>query len=115
MGTKSDLRDDEETLHKLQAAKKVPITGDVAKAFAKKMECVAYLECSSLNQKGIREASRASRIMSILCARHKEPTLNWTYLAPIALLCCSNVFMTFAWYGQLKFPATPLWIVVLVS
>src|ERR1700753_4236979 len=23
--------------------------------------------------------------------------------------------MTFAWYGQLRFPATPLWIVVIVS
>ena len=36
-------------------------------------------------------------------------------VAPILLLCCSNVFMTFAWYGQLKFPATPLWLVILVS
>jgi uncharacterized protein (DUF486 family) len=37
------------------------------------------------------------------------------YLAPIALLFCSNVFMTFAWYGQLKFPNAILWQVVLVS
>ena len=37
------------------------------------------------------------------------------YLLPIALLVCSNVFMTFAWYGQLKFPATPLWILIPVS
>lgn len=37
------------------------------------------------------------------------------YLAPIALLFCSNVFMTFAWYGQLKFPNAVLWQVVLVS
>jgi uncharacterized protein (DUF486 family) len=36
----------------------------------------------------------------------------WTYLLPILLLCCSNVFMTFAWYGQLKFPATPLWLLI---
>jgi uncharacterized protein (DUF486 family) len=36
-------------------------------------------------------------------------------LAPIALLFCSNVFMTFAWYGQLKFPNAVLWQVVLVS
>ena len=41
--------------------------------------------------------------------------MSWPYIAPIALLCCSNVFMTFAWYGQLKFPATPLWLVILVS
>jgi uncharacterized protein (DUF486 family) len=36
-------------------------------------------------------------------------------LIPILLLAISNVFMTFAWYGQLKFPDRPLWIVVLVS
>jgi uncharacterized protein (DUF486 family) len=33
----------------------------------------------------------------------------------IALLVCSNIFMTFAWYGHLKFPNAPLWQVVLVS
>jgi uncharacterized protein (DUF486 family) len=37
------------------------------------------------------------------------------YLIPIALLFCSNVFMTFAWYGQLKFPNAILWQVVLIS
>jgi uncharacterized protein (DUF486 family) len=41
--------------------------------------------------------------------------MNWTYVAPILLLCFSNVFMTFAWYGQLRFPAAPLWLVVLAS
>ena len=41
--------------------------------------------------------------------------MTMPYIAPIMLLCVSNVFMTFAWYGQLKFPNTPLWIVILVS
>ena len=36
-------------------------------------------------------------------------------LLPIILLCCSNVFMTFAWYGQLKFPTYPLALTILVS
>ena len=36
-------------------------------------------------------------------------------LAPIVLLFCSNVFMTFAWYGQLKFSQAVLWQVVIVS
>ncbi len=27
------------------------------------------------------------------------PSLSMPHLAPIALLICSNVFMTFAWYG----------------
>ncbi len=33
----------------------------------------------------------------------------------IALLVCSNVFMTVAWYGHLKFTDQPLWKVILVS
>lgn len=33
----------------------------------------------------------------------------------IGLLLASNIFMTFAWYGHLKFKAAPLLIVVLVS
>lgn len=36
-------------------------------------------------------------------------------VAPILLLLASNVFMTFAWYGHLKFKASPLWIAILVS
>lgn len=39
----------------------------------------------------------------------------WTYLAPILLLIGSNVFMTFAWYGHLKFTDRPLMLVILVS
>ena len=39
----------------------------------------------------------------------------WSYAAPILLLMCSNVFMTFAWYGQLKYPGVALWVVVPVS
>jgi uncharacterized protein (DUF486 family) len=38
--------------------------------------------------------------------------MTWPYIAPVLLLCCSNVFMTFAWYGQLKYPGVALWIVV---
>jgi uncharacterized protein len=34
---------------------------------------------------------------------------------PVALLVLSNVFMTFAWYGHLKFTDRPLWLVVLAS
>ena len=37
------------------------------------------------------------------------------YIAPIVMLCLSNVFMTFAWYGHLKFDHRPLWILVIAS
>ena len=36
-------------------------------------------------------------------------------LLPIVLLTMSNVFMTFAWYGHLKFTDRPLWLVIIVS
>jgi uncharacterized protein len=36
----------------------------------------------------------------------------WPFVAPILLLSVSNIFMTFAWYGQLKYPTTPLWILI---
>ena len=36
-------------------------------------------------------------------------------IAPIFLLLISNIFMTFAWYGHLKFKNTALWLVILIS
>ena len=33
----------------------------------------------------------------------------------IILLTISNVFMTFAWYGHLKYKSSPLWIAILAS
>lgn len=36
-------------------------------------------------------------------------------ILPILLLIVSNVFMTFAWYGHLKFKTSPLYIAVMAS
>lgn len=33
----------------------------------------------------------------------------------IVLLTISNIFMTFAWYGHLKYKSAPLWSVILIS
>lgn len=33
----------------------------------------------------------------------------------IALLTISNIFMTFAWYGHLKYKDSPLWMAIVVS
>ncbi|HKY94638.1 MAG TPA: DMT family protein [Kiloniellales bacterium] len=38
-----------------------------------------------------------------------------TWLSPILLLLTSNVFMTFAWYGHLKYKEVALPLVILVS
>ncbi len=36
-------------------------------------------------------------------------------LITVGLLLISNIFMTFAWYGHLKFKSAPLVVVILVS
>jgi uncharacterized protein (DUF486 family) len=36
-------------------------------------------------------------------------------LRTVGLLLAANVFMTFAWYGHLKYKAAPLWAVILIS
>lgn len=40
------------------------------------------------------------------------PIASWI---PILLLTASNIFMTFAWYGHLKFKSSPLLLVILAS
>lgn len=42
-------------------------------------------------------------------------SLTSAHWMPIVLLMASNVFMTFAWYGHLKFKETALPVVILVS
>ena len=41
--------------------------------------------------------------------------MNLKSLIPLAMLAASNIFMTFAWYGHLKFRESPLWIVIMAS
>jgi uncharacterized protein len=41
--------------------------------------------------------------------------MRWAFYTPVLLLLSSNVFMTFAWYGQLKFPSVSLWLVIPLS
>ena len=36
-------------------------------------------------------------------------------ILPVLMLIASNVFMTFAWYGHLKFKASPIWLAVIAS
>ncbi|MGA2797949.1 MAG: DMT family protein [Thermoguttaceae bacterium] len=37
------------------------------------------------------------------------------WLVTLILLTVSNIFMTFAWYGHLRYKQTALWLVVLAS
>ena len=37
------------------------------------------------------------------------------FLIPVVLLTISNIFMTFAWYGHLKFKTAPIVLVIILS
>ena len=41
--------------------------------------------------------------------------LSFPTIAPIVLLVLSNIFMTVAWYGHLKFPHATMWAAILIS
>ena len=56
VGTKLDLRDDEETLSKLAAKKLAPITTEEGNALARELGAFRYLECSALTQRGLKSA-----------------------------------------------------------
>jgi uncharacterized protein len=43
------------------------------------------------------------------------PAILTPHLTTILLLVLSNVFMTLAWYGHLKFKSRALWLVILAS
>jgi uncharacterized protein (DUF486 family) len=36
-------------------------------------------------------------------------------MLPIVFLVISNIFMTIAWYGHLKYKSAPLWTVIVIS
>jgi uncharacterized protein len=44
-----------------------------------------------------------------------EITAGRGFIVTILLLFISNIFMTFAWYGHLKFRSAPLWKVIIIS
>jgi uncharacterized protein (DUF486 family) len=41
--------------------------------------------------------------------------MSWPYVAPVLMLVASNIFMTFAWYGHLKYKMSALWLAIIVS
>jgi len=55
VGTKNDLRNDEAQLQKLSKNNKKPITEEDAWSLVKKYSAVTYVECSSVNQSGVRD------------------------------------------------------------
>src|SRR6478752_6864468 len=58
--------------------------------------------------------ARACSLARAICKRISMPAIS-PALLPILMLFASNVFMTFAWYGHLKFKQSPLPLVIMVS
>ena len=61
---------------------------------------------SRIRREEMANLSRAVESMAVLLSPK---------VLPVLLLIASNVFMTFAWYGHLKFKTSPLWIAVMAS
>lgn len=55
VGTKSDLRNDGDTQRKLKEQNQAPVTHHQGSALARQIQAVRYLECSALNQDGIKD------------------------------------------------------------
>ncbi|KAG7239523.1 hypothetical protein INR49_028835, partial [Caranx melampygus] len=66
VGTKLDLRDEKETIEKLKEKKLAPITYPQGLALAKEIDAVKYLECSALNQRGLKTVFDEA-IRAVLC------------------------------------------------
>eukprot|EP01130_Rhizamoeba_saxonica_P011639 TRINITY_DN4839_c0_g4_i1.p1 TRINITY_DN4839_c0_g4~~TRINITY_DN4839_c0_g4_i1.p1 ORF type:complete len:193 (-),score=60.47 TRINITY_DN4839_c0_g4_i1:126-704(-) len=54
-GTKMDLRDDPETIEKLQSKRQEPVVAETAQAMAEEVGAYKYMECSALTQAGLQE------------------------------------------------------------
>jgi hypothetical protein len=52
---------------------------------------------------------------SALRSRFNRRAAMSPHITPVALLIASNIFMTLAWYGHLKFKSAPLLIVIVAS
>jgi small GTP-binding protein len=66
VGTKLDLRDDEEVIAKLKEKKTSPISYHQACQMQKEIHAVKYLECSALTQKGLKTVFDEA-IRAVLC------------------------------------------------
>merc|ERR1719323_723226 len=55
VGTKSDLREDEEELEKLKKNNRSPVAASTAQRYAKEKGFKKYMECSAKNQKGLKD------------------------------------------------------------
>lgn len=72
VGTKKDLRNDPEVLKKLKEHNLTTVTPQQGSALARQIQALKYMECSALNQEGIKEVF-AEAVRAFL---NPQPTSN---------------------------------------
>ncbi|KAJ7320234.1 hypothetical protein JRQ81_019745 [Phrynocephalus forsythii] len=75
VGTKKDLRSNPEAVKKLKEQNQQPVTTQQGAALAKQIHAVKYMECSALNQEGVKDVfSEAVRaVFTPVTAKPKRP------------------------------------------
>lgn len=73
VGTKSDLRDDQEVLEKLREQNQTTIDQQQGATMARQIKAVKYLECASINQDGLDEVFDEAVCASISHSTTKKP------------------------------------------
>ena len=71
VGTKIDLRDNTTALQQLQKKRQRPVTFEEGQKFAKKHRFDAYVECSALTQKGLKNVFDEA-ILAVLSPKKTE-------------------------------------------
>lgn len=83
LGNKSDLRDDVGTTYQLKRQGKVPISEEKGKEGARANGFHHYMECSALQNTGVKEAFNKAAFLGYLQANHKQlPPIDGTKVAP---------------------------------
>ena len=75
VGTKSDLRDDKETVEKLKEKKMSPVSNADGLKMQKEINAQKYLECSALTQKNLKTVFDEA-IRAVLCPQVKPKKKN---------------------------------------
>jgi Ras-related C3 botulinum toxin substrate 1 len=97
VGSKLDLREDKDTIEKLNDKRLSPITTKQGENMATEISAVKYLECSALTQKGLKEVfDEAVRAALLPKPQKKNTSFLWLILtAPVGLLIVAGIVYKF--------------------
>ena len=72
VGTQCDLRDDPLTMEKLRKSKQKPISTEQGRKLAKTVKARAYIECSALTQRGVKEVFDQAMVAHLTKPMHNN-------------------------------------------